>query len=159
MKGDITILGKKHLLDISVNSITQQKMKIIYFFGISNPETKVTCLPLSMILLAFNISLSLNKNIGNIGSEKTYSNFFQNFFFPNASISIKVLCNKCITNQLNKTYLHQNHLAEKQEFRGQRLFFNHQRALARKSFETKFLTSEIASIILNPMSKTIDMIL
>ena len=132
MKGDITILGKKHLLDISVNSITQQKMKIIYIFlENQTPETKVTCLPLSMILLEFNISLPLNKK-GHIGSEKTYSNFFQNFFFPNASISIQVLCNKCITNQLNKPYPHQNHLAEKQEFKGQRLFFNH-----RKSFDTK----------------------
>ena len=53
-------------------------------------ESTVPCLPLSMILIAFNIS-----HIQNIkehsGSEKTYSNFIQNFYFPNAPIWIKVL--------------------------------------------------------------------
>ena len=41
-------------------------------------------------------------NKGHAGSE-TCSNFIQNFYFPNAPIWIKVLCNDCITCQLNKT--------------------------------------------------------
>ena len=34
--------------------------------------------------------------------KKTYSNFFQSFYFPKAPIGIKVLCNDCITCHLNK---------------------------------------------------------
>ena len=41
---------------------------------------------------------------GQSRSEKTYSNFLQKFFFPNAPIWIKVLCNDCIKCQLNKPY-------------------------------------------------------
>ena len=45
-------------------------------------------LPLSMILIAFNISHTQNIK-GHSGSEKTYSNFIQNFHLPNAPIWIK----------------------------------------------------------------------
>ena len=43
------------------------------------PDSKVSCLPLSMMLIAFNISHTQNTK-GHSGSEKTYSNFTQNFF-------------------------------------------------------------------------------
>ena len=86
-----------------------------------------------MILLAFHISHSLNTK-GHAGSEKTYSNLIQNFYIPKAPIWIKVLCNDCITCQLNKPYPYQ--IAEKQDFKGQNLYFNH-----RTSFDTKGPTS------------------
>ena len=84
-----------------------------------------------MILIAFNISHTQNSK-GHSGSEKTDSNFTQNFFFPNAPIWIKVLCNDCIICQLNKLYPDQKQIAEKQDFKGQSLYFNH-----RISFDTK----------------------
>ena len=36
-----------------------------------------------------------------------------------------MLCNDCITCQLNKPYPNQKQLAEKQDFKGQILYFNH----------------------------------
>ena len=65
-----------------------------------------------MMLIAFNISHTQNTK-GHSGSEKTYSNFTQNDYFPNAPFWIKVLCNDCLICQLNKPYpnkkkLHQN---------------------------------------------------
>ena len=84
-----------------------------------------------MILIAFNISHTQNIK-GHSGSEKTYSNFIQNFYFPNAPIWIKVLCNDCIVCQLNKPYPNQKQIAQKQDFKGQSLYFNH-----RISFDTK----------------------
>ena len=69
-----------------------------------------------MILSAFHISYSLNTK-GHAGSEKTSSNFFQNFKFPHAPTWIKVLCNDCITCQLNKQYPQQKELAEKLNFK------------------------------------------
>ena len=94
-------------------------------------ESTVPCLPLSMILIAFNISHTQDIK-GHSGSEKTYSNFIQNFYFPNAPIWIKVLCNDCIVCQLNKPYPNQKQIAQKQDFKGQSLYFNH-----RISFDTK----------------------
>ena len=70
-------------------------------------EFKVPCLPLSLVLIAFHTSHSLNPK-GQAGSEKKYSNYFQNFCFPSAPIRIKVLRNDCITCQLNKPYPHQS---------------------------------------------------
>ena len=58
--------------------------------------------PLSMILIAFNISHTQNIK-GHSGSEKTYSNFIQNFYFPNAPIWIKYYAMTAIVCQLNKT--------------------------------------------------------
>ena len=52
------------------------------------PKTKIRCLPLSMILLAFHFSRSL-KTKRRAGLEKTYSNISQNFYFPNAPSWIK----------------------------------------------------------------------
>ena len=66
-----------------------------------------------MILIAFNISHTQNIK-GHSGSEKTYSNFIQNFYFPNAPIWIKVLCNDCIVCQLNKPYPNQKQIAQNQ---------------------------------------------
>ena len=84
-----------------------------------------------MILIAFNISHTQNIK-GHSGSEKTYSNFAQNFYFSNAPIWIKVLCNDCIVCQLNKPYPNQKQIVQKQDFKGQSLYFNH-----RISFDTK----------------------
>ena len=83
------------------------------------------------MLIAFNTSHTLISK-GHSGSEKTYSSFIQNFDFPNAPVWIKLLCNDCIKCQLNKTYPNQNEIAEKQDFKGQSLYFNH-----RISFYTK----------------------
>ena len=44
-------------------------------------DSTVPCLPLSMILIAFNISHTQNTK-RHSGSEKTYSNFTRNFLFP-----------------------------------------------------------------------------
>ena len=84
-----------------------------------------------MIIIAFNISHTQNTK-GHSGLEKTYSNLTQNFYFPNAPIWIKVLCNDCIICQLNKPYPNQKQIAQKQDFKGQNLYFNH-----RISFDTK----------------------
>ena len=84
-----------------------------------------------MMLIAFNISHTQNTK-GHSGSEKTYSNFTQNFYFPNAPIWIKVLCKDCIISQFNKPYPYQKQIAPKQDFKGQSLYFNH-----RISFDTK----------------------
>ena len=94
-------------------------------------DSKVPSLPLSMMLIAFNISHTQNTK-GYSGSEKTYSNFTQNFYFPNAPIWIKVLCNDCKICQLNKPYPNQKQIAQKQDFEGQSLYFNH-----RISFDTE----------------------
>ena len=83
------------------------------------------------MLIAFNISHTQHQK-GHSGSEKTYSNFTQNFYFPNAPIWNKVLCNDCIICQLNKPYSNQKQIAQKQDFKGQSLYFNH-----RISFDTK----------------------
>ena len=79
-------------------------------------DSTVPSLPLSLILLAFNISHTQNTK-GHSGSEKTYSNFTQNFYFSNAPICIKVLCNDCIICQLNKYYPNQKQIAQKQDFK------------------------------------------
>ena len=80
-----------------------------------------------MILIAFNISHTQNTK-GHSGSENIYSNFTQNFYFPNAPNWIKVLCNDCLI----KPYPNQKQIAQKQDFKGQSLYFNH-----RISFDTK----------------------
>ena len=54
------------------------------------------------------------------------------FTSQNAPIWIKVLCNDCIVCQLNKPYPNQKQIAQKQDFKGQSLYFNH-----RISFDTK----------------------
>ena len=124
IKADITILGKKILLryfkKFNNTSINEHSDIIEY----QTPDIKLPCLPLSMMLIAFHTSDSLHTN-GHSGEEKTYSNFIQNFYFPNASIWIKVLCNDCITCQLNRPYPNKNQIAEKQDFKGQSLYFNH----------------------------------
>ena len=84
-----------------------------------------------MILIAFNISHTQNTK-GHSSSEKTYSNFTQNFYFPNTPIWIKVFCNDCIICQLNKPYPNQKQIAQKQDFKRQNLYFND-----RISFDTK----------------------
>ena len=64
--------------------------------------------------------------------QKTYSNLIQIFYFPNAPIWIKVLCNDCIICQLNKSYPNQKQIAVKQDFKGKNFCFNNS-----ISFDTK----------------------
>ena len=84
-----------------------------------------------MMLLAFNISQTQHTK-GHSGSEKTYSNFTQNFYFVTAPIWIKVLFNDCIRCQLNKPYSKQKQIAQNQDFKEQSLYFNH-----RNLYDTK----------------------
>ena len=74
-----------------------------------------------MMLIAFDISHTQHAK-RHSGSENTYSNFTQNFYFPNAPIWIKVLCNDCIICQLNKSYPNQKQIATKQDFKAQSIF-------------------------------------
>ena len=131
VKADSTILGNKTLLRYfrKFNNTTINENTDLLEYNLN--ESTVPCLPLSMILIAFNISHTQNIK-GHSGSEKTYSNFIQNFYFPNAPIWIKVLCNDCLVCQLNKPYPNQKQIAQKQDFKGQSLYFNH-----RISFDTK----------------------
>ena len=131
MKADITILGNKTLLRYfrKLNNKTINENTDLLEYKLN--DSKVPFLPLSMILIAFNISITQNTK-GHSGSEKTYSNFTQNFYFPNAPIWIKVLCYDCIICQLNKPYPNQKQLAQKQDFKGKSLYFNH-----RISFDTR----------------------
>ena len=127
-KADTTILGNKTLLryfrkfnNTTINENTEYQ----------TPDFKVPCLPLSRMLIAFNTSHTLHTK-GHSGSEKTYSNFIQSFYFPNAPLWIKVLCNDCLICQLNKNYPNQKQIAEKLVFKEQILYFIH-----RISFDTK----------------------
>ena len=130
-KADTTILGNKTLLRYfrKVNNTTINENTDILEY--QTADFKVPCLPLSMMLIAFNSSHTLNTK-GHSGSEKTYSNFIEDFYFPKAPIWIKILCNDCILCQLNKPYPNQKQIAEKKDFKRQSLYFNH-----RKSFDTK----------------------
>ena len=96
-----------------------------YILEYQTHDIKVICLPLSMILLF--VPLTLNTK-AHSGAEETYSNFTQ----KNEPSWIKVLCNDCITCQLNEPYSNQKQISEKQEFKAQSLSFNH-----RISFDTK----------------------
>ena len=89
VKAATTILGNKTLLRYFQkfnNTAINEKTDLLEYELI---DSKVTCLPLSMILIAFNISHTQNTK-GHSGSEKTYSNLTQNFCFPDAPIWIKV---------------------------------------------------------------------
>ena len=94
-KADATILGNKTLIryfrKIKNTTINESTDVLEY----QTPDFKVPCLPLSKMLIAFNISHT-QKTKGHSGSEKTFSNFTQNFYIPNAPIWIKVSCNNCI---------------------------------------------------------------
>ena len=115
VKADTAILGNKTLLRYfrKINNTTINENT--YILEYSTSDSKVPCLPLSMMFKAFNISHTQNTK-GHSGSEKTYSNLIQNFYFPNAPTWIKVLCNDCILCQLNKPYPNQNQIAPKQDF-------------------------------------------
>ena len=84
-KADTTILGNKTLLQFfrKFNNTTINENTYLLEYQLDDSETP--CLPLSMILIAFNISHTQNTK-GHSGSEKTYSNFTQNFYFSNAPI-------------------------------------------------------------------------
>ena len=105
-KADTTLLGNKTLLRYfrKYNNTTINETTDLLEY--QTPDFKVPCLPLSMMLIAFDISHTQHTK-RHSGSEKTYSNFTQNFYFPNAPIWIKVLCNNCIICQLNKPYPNQ----------------------------------------------------
>ena len=141
-KADATILGNKTLLRYfrKYNNTTINESTDLLEY--QTLDFKVPCLPLSMMLIAFNISHTQNTK-GHSGSVKTYSNFTQKFCFPNAPIWIKVSCNDCIICQLNKSYPNQKQIAPRQDFKGQSLYFNH-----RISFDTKGPISQREILIL-----------
>ena len=130
-KADTTILGNKTLIRYFRNYNNTTINETTGLLEYRTPDFKVPCLPLSMMLIAFDISHTQHTK-GHSESEKTYSNFIQIFYLPNAPIWIKVLCNDCIICQLNKHYPNQKQIATKQDFKGQSLYFNH-----RISFDTK----------------------
>ena len=84
-KTDTTILGNKTLLRFfrKYNNTTINENTDLLKYQLN--DSTIPCLPLSMILIAFNISHTQNTK-GHSGSEKTYSNFTQKFYFPNAPI-------------------------------------------------------------------------
>ena len=88
-KADTTILGNKTLLRYFRKYINTTINEITDLLGYQTPDFKVPCLPLSMMLIVFDISHTQHTK-RHSGSEKTYSNFTQNFYFPNAPIWIKV---------------------------------------------------------------------
>ena len=108
-KADTTILGNKTLRYFRKfnKSTINENIDLLEY---QTSDSNVPCLPLSMMLIEFNISHTIDTK-GHSGSEKTYSNFTQNFYFPNAPIWIKVLCNGCIVCQLNKPYPNQKQIA------------------------------------------------
>ena len=130
-KADTTILGNKTLLRYF------RKIKIFFINEITETleyqtlNFKVPCLPSIMMLIAFHTSHTIHTK-GHSGSKKTYSNFIQNFYLPNTPIWIKVICNDCKVCQLEKPYPNQKQIAQKQDLKGQSLYFNH-----KISFETK----------------------
>ena len=88
-KADTTILGNKTLLRYFrkfKNTTINENTDILEY---QTPDFKLPCLPSSMMLIAFNTSLTLHTR-GHSGSEKSYSNFIENFYFPNAPIWIKL---------------------------------------------------------------------
>ena len=124
VKVDTTILGNKTLLRYfrKFNNTTINENTDLLEYQLK--YSKVPCLPLSMILIAFNISHTQNTK-GHSGSEKNILEVYTKFYFPNAPIWIKVLCIDCIICQLNKPYPNQKQIAQKQDFEGQSLYFNH----------------------------------
>ena len=79
VKADTTILGNKTLLryfrKFNNTTIIEKKTDLLEY---QLNDSTVPCLPLNMILIAFNISHTQNIK-GHSGSEKTYSNFTQKF--------------------------------------------------------------------------------
>ena len=77
-KADTTVLGNKTLLRFFrkfINTTINENTDLLEY---QLDDSKVPCLPLSMILIAFNISHTQNTK-GHSESEKTYSNFAQKF--------------------------------------------------------------------------------
>ena len=86
-----------------------------------------------MILIAFNISHTQNIK-GTLWIRENIFKFHtkKKLLFSKCTNWIKVLCNDCIVCQLNKTLSKSKTIAQKQDFKGQSLYFNH-----RISFDTK----------------------
>ena len=114
-KADTTILGNKTLLRYfqRFNNTTINENTDLLEYQLD--DSKVPCLPLSMILIAFNITHTQNSK-GHSGSEKNIFKFYT-IFFPNAPIWIKVLCNDCIICQPNKPYPDQKQIAQNQDLK------------------------------------------
>ena len=84
-KADTTILGNKTLLQYFRNYNNTTINETTELLEYQTPDFEVPCLPLSMLLIAFDVSHTQHTE-GHSGSEKTFSNFTQNFYFPNAPI-------------------------------------------------------------------------
>ena len=117
INADITIFENNTLLRFfkKFNNTTINENKILLEYH--TPKTKIRCLPLSMILLAFHFSRSLNTK-RHAGLEKTYSNFIQNSYFPKAPSWMKVLCYDCIYVNY-KNHIHaKKTISRKKNFKG-----------------------------------------
>ena len=101
------------------------------FSNTKPPKKKVPCLPLSMMLIAFHVSLFLSTK-GHAGSEKVSQTLFRTFTFQMHQFGIKIIKNS-ITGWLHKQYPYQKQLAGKQDFKGQSLYFIHIISFDKKS--------------------------
>ena len=79
VKADTTILGNKTLLRYfrKLNNTVNNENTDLLEYQLN--DSKVTCLPLSMILIAFNISYTQNTE-GHTGSEKNILKLYPKFF-------------------------------------------------------------------------------
>ena len=84
VKADTTVLGNKTLLryfrKFNNTTINENKGFLEYHLN----DSRDPCLPLSMILIAFNISHTQNTK-GHSGSEKNILKLYTKFLFPNCS--------------------------------------------------------------------------
>ena len=113
IKADITVLGINTPLRYFKKLNNTTKNEINNLLEYQTPKTKIRCLLLCIILLAFHFSRSLNTKRHAGLEKKTFSNFIQNSYFPNVPSWMKVFCYDCILCQLQKPYPHQKQLAEK----------------------------------------------
>ena len=89
-KADTTILGNKTLLRYFrkfYNNTINENTDILEY---QKPNLKKPCLPLSMMLIAFNTSHTLHTK-GHSGSEKIYSNFIQKFFLQCTNLDQSIM--------------------------------------------------------------------
>ena len=116
------ILGIKTCFDFSEIFILQQINEKVKYH---TPERKVTCLPLGLISIAFQISHSPNIK-GHAWSKINIFKFHSKFRFPNAPVWIKLQCKGCIT--CNWTTLSTPEASsgkKEKDFKRQSIYFNH----------------------------------
>ena len=90
VKADTTVLGNKTLLQYfrKFNNTTVNESTDLLEYQLN--DSKVPCLPLSMILIAFNISHTQNTK-GHSGSEKNILELYAKFLFPKCTNLDKII--------------------------------------------------------------------